>query len=811
VRKLSWHGIFWFLQLCCVLLPAAAQSAPQVVQLSSAEVWQRIEFKILNVPTSANPFDPEMIRVDATFALPSGKVMDVPAFWFQGYTRNLSGSTEVLSISGTPEWRLRFVSPEAGTISLAITVRTNGQVAGSVITNFAVTGSAPARFGYAQIASKQYLKTSDGRPLRLIGENLCWPGSRGTYDYDDWMPAMQSHDENHARIWMCPWAFGLETAGNSLTNYRLDAAWKLDYVFQQAEQRDIFLLLCLDYHGMFEVNPDYWGGNNYWTNNPYNIVKGGPCVNQNAFFTNATAKALYQKRLRYLIARYGYSPNLLAWQFFNEIDNVYSYLNANDVAAWHGVMGGWLHTNDPFGHLVTTSLTGGSDRPEIWNRPELDFADYHSYGEAGPSTRLAAVAQSFLTRYGKPVLIDEFGTDWRGWQRENDPYLRGLRQGLWGGALGGSVGTAMSWWWENIHSENVYPLYSAVGAILNGTGWGIATWTNIGFRTSGAPPVLVGDVISGGQPFNVTLPLSGGWAAMLPGRLAVPDSTGANYSAANLNSFVHGTSHSDLRIPFQLSAWLTNNAKLILHLNSVSWYSTLVVKADGAELYRTNIPNRDGDWVVTNEYNIDLTVNLPAGKRLIEVTNAGQDWFFLDWVRLEQVLPSQPPGNWQPSPDAIGLRSGQQALIYVVAPGAAFPANATTTTLPLQTNQAVTLTNWPMGTFYAEWHDPATAAFVGYTEAETTNAALALSLPWFNEDLVGMVYPAPRLASLGLPSAGQFQFQLESEIGGRYVLQNSTNLSTWVDLLILTNASGTSVHTAPLAAPAEFFRARRLP
>src|SRR5205807_5906657 len=155
-----------------------------------------------------------------------------------------------------------------------------------------------------------------------------------------------------------------------------------------AEQRGIYLLLCLDYHGMFEIVPDYWGGNNFWPSNPYNITNGGPCINQNAFFTNSTAQRLYQKRLRYLVARYGASPNLLAWEFFNEIDNVYTYLNANDVAAWHNLMGGWIHTNDPFGHLATTSLTGSSDCPELWTVPQLDFAAYHSYAEAGPATRL---------------------------------------------------------------------------------------------------------------------------------------------------------------------------------------------------------------------------------------------------------------------------------------------------------------------------------------------------------------------------------------------------------------------------------------
>lgn len=144
-------------------------------------------------------------------------------------------------------------------------------------------------------------------------------------------------------------------------------------------------------------------------------------------------------------------------------------------------------------------------------------------------------------------MIGEFGTDWRGWNRTNDLYLRGWREGIWGGALGGSVGTAMSWYWEIIDSENDHPVYSALGAILNRTGWGHGTWININFQTSGTPPSTVGDPIPGGQPFNVQLPLDGGWADMTPGQLAIPNAFAANYSAGKLNSFVHGIWHSDLK------------------------------------------------------------------------------------------------------------------------------------------------------------------------------------------------------------------------------------------------------------------------
>src|SRR5215216_897582 len=91
----------------CVLVACAlfagvslrAQS-PQIVQLTAAQLWRRVEFQVNNVPSATNRFDPDVIRLDATFTAPSGGVLVVPGFWFQNYARSLSGGYEQLSASG---------------------------------------------------------------------------------------------------------------------------------------------------------------------------------------------------------------------------------------------------------------------------------------------------------------------------------------------------------------------------------------------------------------------------------------------------------------------------------------------------------------------------------------------------------------------------------------------------------------------------------------------------------------------------------------------------------------------------------------
>ena len=97
-------------------------------------------------------------------------------------------------------------------------------------------------------------------------------------------------------------------------------------------------------------------------------------------------------------------------------------------------------------------------------------------GREEPARIMADAARRYRKRYGKPVYMGEFGVSWRGFKPEMDPYRRGLQQAIWGGILGGTAGTAMPWWWENIHQENLYPLWGSLARFVEGTGFGAAGW-----------------------------------------------------------------------------------------------------------------------------------------------------------------------------------------------------------------------------------------------------------------------------------------------------------------------------------------------
>ena len=453
---------------------------------SQPEVYERVELAVSGMPSATNAFDPETVALDLEVTAPSGKVLRVPGYFARDFERTLDGQRELLNPRGEG-WRIRWLGLEPGRHALAVTATLGGKTAGRG--EAAVEVVAGKRHGLARVepVGKRYFQLDDGTALFLNGLCVCWHGNRGTYDYDDWFASCQRAGINYVRIWMWPEAFGLEWDRQDKLRYRLDNAWRLDRVLTEAERRGIFVMLCFDYHGIFEVKPDFWGDNNFWPRHPYNATNGGPCLVQNDFFTNADARKLYQKRLRYLVARWAAFPNILAWEFFNEIDNEYAYVKHDDVVAWHRDLGRRLRALDPYRHLISSRFTGGSERPGLFALPEMDFSQYHSYNQPHPARMTAQMSARFFEKYAKPFFVSEYGTDWRGWKPDTDPQFRALHQAIWSGAFTGAAGTGMTWWWESIHTANLYHHWSALAAFLQGTGIGRADLHPARFETTDGP------------------------------------------------------------------------------------------------------------------------------------------------------------------------------------------------------------------------------------------------------------------------------------------------------------------------------------
>ena len=441
-------------------------------------------------PAPANPFDPAQADVRAHYRSPSGRTYEIPAFWYQGFTRSLVAGREVLTPTDEVGWRARFSPPEPGAWTWWWTARTPAGETASRSHAVKVTPSTDPGFVRRSAQDSRYLVRDDGSPWFAVGENVGWYDARGTFAYDAWYARLAEQGANYARLWMPSWAFGLEWKDTGLGNYdqRLDRAWQLDHVIELGERLGISHMLSLLNHGAFSQT-----FNSEWADNPYNAARGGPLDQPGQVFVDEEAKELLRRRFRYIVARWGYSTGIMAWELWNEADHVTPYAPGASLA-WHREMADYLRAIDPHDHLVSTSFALGPSDGSVWAAAGLDFTQFHYYSrfadvppevEAAGGSRVGAVfpdiARNMTTwmpaqqaAYQRPVLFAEFGVDSRGpAQTERwDPNGYGLHDGLWAAPMGGTFGTGMTWWWDNyVDPKNLYPMFGSVARFLAGVRW----------------------------------------------------------------------------------------------------------------------------------------------------------------------------------------------------------------------------------------------------------------------------------------------------------------------------------------------------
>jgi len=295
--------------------------------------------------------------------------------------------------------------------------------------------------------------------------NIAWATylNKTLSDYSHWFKELSQNGGNFARVWMASWGFGIEWKDTGLGDYtnRLKQAWLLDQVFQMADERGIYIMLSLINHGAFSQTAD-----SEWSQNPYNARLGGPLQKPVDFVTNLQAKELFKRRLRYIAARYGYSTNLMAWEWWNEVD--LTGISENRLRPWVAEMDQYLKTVDPYRHLTTISYSIGNKNRG--NMPELSFVQWHDYSGGDPINIFgSAYKQLTKSAPNKPVLMGELGSSADGEEALLDADPIQMHNGLWAAPFTGFFGTGMYWWWENyVDSFNLWTQFKGISEFLKG-------------------------------------------------------------------------------------------------------------------------------------------------------------------------------------------------------------------------------------------------------------------------------------------------------------------------------------------------------
>lgn len=167
--------------------------------------------------------------------------------------------------------------------------------------------------------------------------------------------------------------------------------------------------------------------------------------------------------MRYAIARWGYSPSVAMWEYWNEMDP------GKPTGRFYSELGEYIAQTDPYGRPRTTSAWASA--PDDWAHPAIDVAQEHYYFRPSESRRLtdevaAVIERAALVRTHaptKPALLGEFGLATEEWRLAEsmgrDTELVHFHNALWASALSGLSGTAMFWWWDQLDRMNAYRHY----------------------------------------------------------------------------------------------------------------------------------------------------------------------------------------------------------------------------------------------------------------------------------------------------------------------------------------------------------------
>ena len=621
-----------------------------------ARVGERVTLDVDLAATYDNPFDSDDVRIEAVVATPSRRILRVPGFLYQPFDRLAIDAAEVVEAQGPPRWqvRLSFAEPGAHFVRVGAWDRTGAATSESVRIDVAPSDS-PGMVR-RHLTDHRYFVTERGESFFPIGANVCWADAGGTFSYDEWLGRYAANGCNFFRVWLSPFwtTLAMNTTRSGGDAIDLANAWRLDHVLETAERLGLRAMLCIDSFNILRTKEKSPG--NYELA-PYVRALGGPLGKPLDYFTSPWSRKLYRDRLRYLVARYGYSPSVFAWEFWNEVDIIDDY-DSKTVVAWHRDMAQHLRALDPWRHLITTSFASPQADPTLMALPELDFAQPHFYG----AKDIAKEHAERLPVVAMPVFFGEFGIEGDGRKTaETDPTGINLHNAFYASVGQGQAGTPMTWWWDSyVHPKDLYPVFGAFAR------W-VAGFDFVAERARKAELKLVCEDLVLKEPTTLTTG-KGSWEpsdANKPLTVRV-DRDGVLTHDVAVSELLHGLGfHKDKHNPVTFELDVPEpGAKFGVEVKGLSGFGdgNLQISLDGKLALDKPMPLPEKPKDVVHTYNGVYEIGLPAGKHTVKVENTGKDWisvasYKIPWLKAARAV-SEPLR-------ASGLVGQGKALLWV--------------------------------------------------------------------------------------------------------------------------------------------------
>jgi len=703
--------------------------------------YSKVEITFKLSRTYDNPFDPGQISVAARVRAAAGKEVEIPAFPYQEYRGEFVSDREKLQPIGGLVWKVRYAPIEVGRHTVTITARDSMGASESKGVAFEAVASKGDSYIRRSEAAPRLFQFDSGEPFFATGENVCWPSQATPLrDYETWFGHLSEAGCNCARLWLAgPFIATAPIHSTDDPNevgpgrYSQRSSWRLDQVVAMAETRGIYLMLCLDSFNSLRTSQPYPAFDQY----PLNARFGGPLKTPDEFFTNPEARKLFRQRLRYYVARWGYSTHVFAWEFWNEVDIIERYRSA-EVAAWHRDMARYLRSIDPWSHLITTSFARSEGDPAVDSLPEMDFVQTHCYGPRDTAGALLGYSRDKAKRYNKPHFVGEFGADASGKNDLEDKQAIHLHNGIWATALSGDAGAAMTWWWDQyVEPGNLYHHFAALSRFLRDVSWAKEKYHPATVESITFPP---GTPL---QPTDLTVdPKIASWdkhPANQPREYRVSrDGTIDNFD--RLSRLLHGVVNhpAEHNPPTFIVDYPTDGAFDVIVDGVSGWGgANLRVRLDGETKLSADFPDtKPDDHETMRQYDKAYRIEVPAGPHRITVENEGNDWAFVSYRFVGYVT--------APDVRVVGLTNATSALLWIQNRANTWWNAAQGIAVKPVPPVAVALSGFSDGDYSVEWWDAYAGVRIETDHAKSSNGRLTIQTPGITRDIACKVLKRPR-------------------------------------------------------------------
>ena len=493
-----------------------------------------------------NPYDPEDINIYAIFDPDDGGTeRKVYGFHYIGIQRTVNGPdlTGWTQVESQYPFRIRFAPTHVGGWNVRIYCEIQGGEP-FLIDQFDMTcDNNLDNPGYVNVGpDKRYFQFDQGGTYFPIGisytpKSNCEIGGFGgtavRYNsgmiLQDMIQQTADHNGNFVALFLQPIWFDIEWEHLSVYANRQNIAWELDEALELAENAGVYICIknifnSYNFNGQTEDDgtqkplswyeeedfltgrtddygdyyADYFGtGPLEIRANPYNRAYigqelGGDPYNPIHFFNHTECRKKAKNKIRYFLARWGYSTHVAYWTLFKELELTHNDNNNNNHQNWMGLhkddlvdwfeeMQSYMYELDP-NHEVNMSFGKASKKAwideyndgyeDILELPGMRIAQEHDY-HIGPDRNHIRnrKIRRLIERFDKPAVIGEMGLDFHQGENEERENCLGdelsLHNDLWATSFSGSMpGTAF--WGEKMRISGWLNVFRPLAAFFDG-------------------------------------------------------------------------------------------------------------------------------------------------------------------------------------------------------------------------------------------------------------------------------------------------------------------------------------------------------